>query len=488
MRLRNLLTQARNSRSCTATPPLPRYRQLPQPSDLIERRMKSLLSPLSLMLICWSATGAVALLTLMRLDDLPLVQTFMQREGLTTSTFGIVGLSWLLLALFVYAVGDLAAQITRPGRRPTGATADLNALARLTFAANLVLLGVTALWILVAAQKAGGLIQLAAAVYVDSLGARALLLENKLFTGMRLFYAALPATACLAAALLATGTLRRRACRLMWVILLVNTAALFILPIVMSQRLLLLQLLLSAYIAACIVKRRIFGLKWLTLAIGLFFALWVTREAITNPTMADGPLIVATQKLGFYVINDMWNAFAPLTSEIPHTYGGLTLEGLMFFTLTDSYFAQVLAPKMAALDSVLGGGEFPFLTAPFVDFGPFGGAAFIALSAFVIRLLYTRAPRSIPATAIYAQFGAALLFSSHSLYFTNQNFLFSLLLIGAISALGKYVSTPRQAPVESPTLPDSLMRHMAVFATSRPKKPRFTTRRTEPAKTTREPA
>lgn len=439
--------------------------------------MRDVLSPLTLLLLCWGLSGAGMAVTLAQLHRLDLVQTFMLREHLDHSVFGGAGLAWLLLA---YAVGDVAGRFSR--RRPGASGSQLNPThaAHLTFALNLVLLGVTALWILTAAAKAGGLINLAAAAYIDSLTTRDILLENKLFTGMHLFYAALPATACMAAALLDIGTLPRQARVMMVATLTCNTLALFVLPIVMSQRL-LLQLLLSAYIIACLVRGRLLGFGWMALAVGLFLGLWMAREAITNPMFNRSAIDIGLQKLAFYVVNDMWNAFAPLMVNIPHTWGGLNFEGVMFLALTDGYFAKFLTPRTEALDAVLGGGEFPFLTAAYVDFGPVLGALFIAVAAFASRRVFARARRSLGFAVVYAQIGAALLFSNHSVYFTHQNFLFSLILVALVMLLStRRRSAPLEHPAalplfrsrrrpanQTPPLPDSVMRHMAVFATQR---------------------
>ena len=162
------------------------------------------MSPLCLVFTCWGLTGLLAACTLAQLDRLDLVHTFMQREAITADVFGTAGLAWILLGLLAYAIGDLAARFEQRRASAPGPRIDLERMARMAFLANLALLAVTALWILSSAAKVGGLVQLAANVYVDSLTSRQVLLENKLFTGMRLFYAALPATACLAAALLAT--------------------------------------------------------------------------------------------------------------------------------------------------------------------------------------------------------------------------------------------------------------------------------------------
>ena len=390
--------------------------------------MRWALSPLSLLLICWGLSGAGAALTLAHLDRLDLVQTFMRREDLSLTALTSTGAAWLLLALLAYAVGDMAARISRRRPRIDKAQINLTHAAYLTFAVNLILLGVTALWIATAAAKAGGLIHLAAAAYIDSLTTRDLLLENKLFTGMRLFYAALPGTACLATALLCLGALPRHIRGLLVSILIGNTLALFILPIVMSQRLLLLQLLLSCYLVACLMRGRLVGWGWSLFAVAFFLALWLARESITNPMFDRSTLDIGTQKLAFYLVNDMWNGFAPLAVEIPHTWGGLSLQGMMFLTATDGYFAHILASRLEALQEVLGGGEFPLLTAAYVDFGPIFGALFLGFMGFGIRWIFCKAQHSIAFAVVYSQIGASLLFSSHSAYLMHHNLLFSVVL------------------------------------------------------------
>lgn len=457
------------------------------------RSSLSFLQPLLMIYLCWTLTGAAALWVLLNLRDMDLVQTFMRREGISPSVFGTAGLSWLIVGVFAYTVGDLAARHTRPSGKPVQARLSVNRAAVFTVYANILLLGVTCLWILTSAAKMGGLIGLAMAAYADSLTTRDLMLENKLFTGMRLFYAALPATACIAAGLLATGQLRASNRRWMIAVLSVNTVALLILPLVMSQRLLLLQLLLSAYFAACFVRGRLFGLHWGGLAIILFLALWVGREAITNPSIQRSAFDVAGQKLAFYVVNDMFNAFAPVSVPIHNTHGGLLLEGVMFMTFTDGYFLRLLAPRLEALDPVIGGGEFPFFTAAFVDFGAKGGALFITVTGFILRRIYARARSNFGWAIIYAQIAAALMMSSHSVYFVHQNFLFSAVLISVITLLAlkrpvrkmmdespmedavmePVFKTRRAASafhIPAPPLPESITQNLLVFTSRRKRK------------------
>lgn len=400
--------------------------------------MTSLFSPSNLVLTCWILTGLITGLTLGNLEIFDLVSLFMAREDLGVSTFKFTGFAWISLSMLVYLVGDLTARICLPHQVPTFVSFDLELTARIVFFVNLLLISVTCLWIMISAAKLGGLFNLISLAYIDSIVARDVLLGNKLFTGMRLFYAALPATGCMAAAILTMGTnnlLSSAARAFCFFTLGINVLALFILPMVMSQRLLLFQLLISSYLVTCLLRGKVTGLRWLVLAIILFLATWILRESITNAQIERSAIDIGIQKLAFYYVNDLWNGFAPLQAEIPHTLGGVSLRGFMFLTFTDGTFSQVLRPKMDQLDSVLGGGDFPFFTAAYVDFGPFFGAFFIGLCAFIFRIVYHKSRHSFIWACVYAQLGAALLFSTHGIYFTHQNFLFSIALIWTIHFL-----------------------------------------------------
>jgi len=406
--------------------------------------MMRALSPSNLMLICWGATIAIAGITLGNLKHFDLVALFMARENLDLTAFTLIGGIWITLSMLVYLIGDMAARASLKNAHTFMTNFDLERAAATVFGINLILITITCLWIILSAAKLGGLMNLVAMAYVDSTGARDILLGNKLFTGMRLFYAALPATGCLAAAILTMKTyqpLSRKAQFFCITTLSINVVALFILPMVMSQRLLLFQLLLSSYLVTCLLRRRVTGIAWLGLATVLFLTAWVLRESVTNALIERPILDIGMQKLAFYYVNDLWNGFAPLHIEIPHTLGGVSLRGFMFLTFTDGLFGQILEPKMARLDSVLGGGDFPFFTAAYVDFGPLLGALFIATCAFIFRTIFVKAHQSLVWACAYAQLGAALLFSTHGIYFTHQNFLFSIAIIGLIWLLVRGVSS-----------------------------------------------
>ncbi len=413
------------------------------------------LAPTSLIAICWGLTFVVAGLALALPGVFDLVPLFLYREALDMGAFTWLGGLWLVIGLCALTTGDLAARVALPEIAPYREALDLNRAARLTARTNALFLGVTLAWVSLTAMQEGGFAALIRLTTEDALGARDALLENKLFTGMRLFYAALPATGCLAAAILAAGgpALARRARRRCLRVLIGNGAALFLLPIVMSQRLLLLQFVLSAYIVTCLLRRRIVGLRWLAAGTFLFLAVWASREYLTNPHFERSALDIGLQKLAFYFVNDLWNSFAPLRSDIPPTLGAQTLHGAMVLSFTDGFFDPLLADRVWIADQARGGGEFSLLTAPYVDFGLFGGAIFLVCAGFAFRLAFHRASASLAGAAIYAQIGSALLFSSHGIYVTHQNCLFSFLVILAICRLGaRSANRPVMRPAASPVV------------------------------------
>jgi oligosaccharide repeat unit polymerase len=395
------------------------------------------LAPTTLVFACVAATLIFAGWTLSHLERFNLVALFMQRESLDVAVFTGIGFAWIVLSLLVLLAGDYVAQACLPAPPIFRPMVNLERAALVAFLANALLILVTLCWIAVSAQKVGGLVNLASMAYLDSLGARDLLLENKLFTGMRLFYAALPATGCFAAGILAAGhdQLSRQARMFCIITLLLNAVALFLLPLVMSQRLLLLQFLLSSFLITCLVQRRLVGVTWIGFGAIIFLASWVLRESATNPLIEGSGLNIGFQKLAFYFVNDLWNGFAPLQADIPHTFGAISLKGLMFLTFTQSTFSPLLETRLTNLDMVLGGGDFPFFTAAFVDFGAIGGAVFIASCAAIFRLLFHMSHHNLLWSCIYAQLGATLLFSTHGIYFTHQNFIFSIAVIVTINAL-----------------------------------------------------
>lgn len=261
---------------------------------------------------------------------------------------------------------------------------------------------------------------------------RAVLLDNTLFPGMRLCYAGFPTLACLCTALLASGTLSRTGRRRARRAFVLAGLILLCLPVVLSQRILLMQLLLSTYLAFCLARGRIRRLSWVILGIAAFLAVWSLRETLTNPTLADPALKIAGQKLASYYVNDLWNTFAPLETDIPYGFGAVSFRGPLILSGLDGFYDETFPGQIAALETARGGGEFSLFSGPYVDFGPVGGVLFVAATVYVARLAFHRARERLIWAVLYAQIGAALLFAPHANYLLHQNLIFGALLVWMI--------------------------------------------------------
>ncbi|MGB1387724.1 MAG: hypothetical protein ACPG61_02440 [Paracoccaceae bacterium] len=129
-------------------------------------------------------------------------------------------------------------------------------------------------------------------------------------------------------------------------------------------------------------------------------------------------------------------------ADIPHTYGALSFRGVLFLTFSEELIEGALKDRLAILSSLKGGGEFPLLTAPFVDFGVVGGVSVLMLFGFVCQVVYRVAHVRFLAAVVYAHIGAGLLFSSHAVYISHQNQLFGLILVFAIVRLSRVKAMP----------------------------------------------
>ncbi len=394
------------------------------------------LSPVMILGGTWIVTGIVVALALANPEGFDLTHLFIWQHDLDLAAFNPVAAGWAVLYLMVFAVAYAAFGFALPADNPTFThDIDIGLAARILWWVNLVFVGVTIIWVLISAHQVGGVRSLAALVRADANAARDVLLDNKLFTGMRLFYAALPATGCLAAAILALRDrhdLPRAATVACLGVIGINLLLLLTLPIIMSQRLLLLQFVFSTYVAACMVRGRLVAIYLIPLGFLAFATTWALHEAVTNPDLDRSVIDISAQKFAFYLVNDLWNTARPFDAEIPHTYGLFSLQFAMFFSLSDLYFYDLFADRIAALEALRGGGEFSLLSAPFVDFGPLGAALYLALIGSIARALFHYGRTNILWAAIYGQFATALLLSVHVNYAASQDFVFSVLVIALI--------------------------------------------------------
>lgn len=412
-----------------------------------------MISPVSLVLLIWALTLTVGLLPLAFPDSMELALYFVRRQnalagGIAEEITPIASL-WILLMLATFVLACKLAALALPRRpRPYDARTDLDHAARLTFAVNLAIVAIVLLWVLLTARQLGGFRALIVLVQLDVLEAREQLLGNKLFTGMRLLYGALPSTGTLAAALLAAhsraGGMSKVARRLCLFTLLLDLVLLMVLPIVMSQRLLLVLLIMGAYFSTCMVHRKLVGVQYVPLGVGLFLITWTLRESLSNATIDASAAAIGLQKLVFYFTNDLMNSFLPLNQgpDVEHAYGFFSFRFLLFFTQTEGFFQSLLAGKLEQINTVRGGGAWSIFVMPYVDFGPLGAAVYVATLGALSCYMFHRGVESVFRAAAYSHFASAFVLSTHTTYFANANFTAILLFTWLIAHLTKRRASP----------------------------------------------
>ncbi|NVK21500.1 MAG: oligosaccharide repeat unit polymerase [Kangiellaceae bacterium] len=415
------------------------------------------ISPLALVIGIWALTVAVAVLPFAFPDTFDIAAYLLGRQGLSSDDFTPLATYWLIVAFLVFVIATATTMVALPRPQDFETDTDFDRAARITFIVNTLFVGVTLLWVALSAMKLGGFRAMLILVQLDALEAREQLLDNKLFTGMRVIYASLPASGALAATLLAagrkTGKLSSHARKLCLISFLTNLVLLIFLPMVMSQRLLLLQLIMAAYFSVCLVHRRLVGLQYVPIGLGLFMVTWIGRESLTNANIQGSALNIGVQKLIFYFSNDLLNSFMPFNGEFEHTYGFFSLKFLMYFTQTEKFFGQLLEAQLISIDTVRGGGAWSIFTMPYVDFGAIGAAVYIAFLAVISTVVFYKGTQNVFWASAYGQFAGAYVLCTHTMYFANTNFVAMMLviaLIGGLSGRTSSAGSPDVAHVKAP--------------------------------------
>ncbi|NRB04125.1 MAG: hypothetical protein HRU30_12770, partial [Rhodobacteraceae bacterium] len=187
--------------------------------------MTRFVSPLNILCASWALTFGLAGVALAAPTTFDLLPELLWREDIDLARFTWTGAVWLCIALGTYAMADqITALVLRLRPSPHVAPPPVQ-LGRIVFWVNAAMFVILLLWIALAARKTGGPAGLIALAQTDALAARDVLLDGKLFPGMRLVYAGLSGTGALAMAALALPGARYEK-RLALAVILVNGALL----------------------------------------------------------------------------------------------------------------------------------------------------------------------------------------------------------------------------------------------------------------------
>ena len=418
---------------------------------MVRRRSLYILSPAPLILMAWLFMFAGVIWGYAARHDLPVLVRTMDLNGIGFD-FPLIGILWTVVCLALVLVLGFATTRPIPAKAQViGHPRDLSKAVTLAAGLHVVILIVVILWILLGARSVGGFGRLMAlAAEQETYIAKDAILDNKLFPGMRLLYTGLVGLglfgACVFAANLRSAERIRRDMRLGLGMFLASVVALSFLPIFLSQRILLIQMVLSTFVGVSMVSGRPFHFRYGALLGGLLFAVWSLREAVTVGAWASdySAARIGAEKLLYYLVNDFYNAVTPIASEFGHTLGLYTFNFVVFFTpFQDSIYAALEERNVATME-LRAGGVFPAFTAPYVDFS-WWGILFVIALILLFTWVFNRAHRSFTFSLIYGQLGGAMLLMPHTGWYSHQNFAFNIVMLLVLSAfIGR-----RKAPASS---------------------------------------
>lgn len=374
-------------------------------------------------------------------NDLPVLTRTMQLNGIGFN-FPATGIVWIGVCLMAVLIFGAAA--TRPiprEARVIARPADLSMAVTIAGLGHVVILVVVILWVLLGAQGVGGFDRLIAmAAQQETYAAREAILDSKLFPGMRLLYTGLICLGVFGASVFAVNFRKpgrvTRDMQIGALMFLTSAVALSLLPIILSQRILLVQMVLSTFVAVSMVAGRPFRLRYGIILGILLFAVWSLREAVTVGDWAGenySPVRIGAEKLLYYLVNDFYNAVGPFSKEFLNTWGVYSFKFLLYFTGTQDAIHAAMSDRIAAVEELRAGGVFPAFTAPFVDFS-WLGIVFVVAVIVLFTWVFNRAHRSFTFAIIYGQIGGALLLTPHVAWYSHHNFIFNILLTMLICA------------------------------------------------------
>lgn len=414
------------------------------PSQLMRKNRSLFLyafAPAPLILLSWTLVFLGVTYGYIKRDELMVLSRTMQLNGVEFG-FPLEGIAWISVCLLVVSV--LGSATIRPlprSIRSLGNPNDLSLAISLAALTQIVVVLVVILWITLGAISVGGFGQLIAmAAEQETVAAREAILENKLFPGMRLVYTTLISFGLFGAGVFVANINSshkiRRDMKLGVGMFLLSVVVLAMLPIFLSQRILLVHMILSTFIASSIIAGRPLRLRFGLIFAILLFSVWSFREAVTVGEWASEytNMRIGAEKLIYYFVNDFHNAVVPFSEDFEHTYGVYTFKFAVYLSGTEDIIGSAFRERIGAVEAFRAGGAFPAFTAHYVDFS-WMGAIFLAGLMVVFTWVFNAAQRSFTVALIYGQIGSALILSPHTPWYSHHNFVFNVLVILLIGAL-----------------------------------------------------
>lgn len=210
---------------------------------------------------------------------------------------------------------------------------------------------------------------------------------------------------------------------------------LFVLPLIVSRRVLLATAVFGSLVAYISVREDGLKLSYVYVPVLISFGLWTLQEVLVR-SVSDGFLLHGVHRILFYFSNDIGNVNRAVEHVTARSYGLNSFKFLtdyMFITdrLSDTYLTEL--QRQASVHKPAG--AWTLLGNPYVDFGWFGLLVLSGLG-FVSRAVYQKSQDSLLATQVYGLIAAGLILSWHYSLFSAPEMVFNVVILIIINKSG----------------------------------------------------
>jgi hypothetical protein len=400
-------------------------------------RFWTLISPMSVVILAWSIGLAGYFLGRYFRYELPYLRFLSAAVPEISTGYAFV---WLLTSLLAFFVGTIIAK-KRHRRVPivVSDTWSEDRAFRALVVAFLFISTVATLWVGVTVAKFG-IGALIALTNEQHMVARSIILDAA-FPGGRIVSGGFIAISVFSATLMAAPRDRplgwKRKLQL-GAMFFVGMAYLALIPILISGRINFFAAVIGSYIGVCIVKRRLYGFKYLPIAALLMTVVWGAKEYFTLKHVTTvSAWDQAYQGALFYYFNDVSNGLNIIGNlNGYYSWGWESARFGYFFTLTDDFGLARALRNSEYTGDIKTAGEYPLMMGPYVDFG-FMGLVWLGIIGFACQSAYIKAYLDTRYAALYGLVFAALAMCVHASYITNHDIVFNCIVVAILARFSR---------------------------------------------------
>lgn len=409
------------------------------------RLTKQYISPTSLFLATWSIALIAAYFGPKEI--------VYQRYGVVRKTFTLEGMVWIIACTIVFLAGvwfanrklvmirSLVLPFSNKNREGWESWKI-----RSGFIPSLVIgcsiISLLIYWTILAITEIGSIPSFFISLTQNWHSTGDLWIAQKPFIGARLAYTGLVSVAIFASSGLAYikyGNLR--AVNNIWVWLvqfLLGVFPLMILPLFVSQRVLLATAIFGSIITYVAIRPNGISVKFPILGGLLGFTVWTAQEIVRvgfSPGAIFSSISYGVDRLLLYFSNDIGNLNRGLAFVTEHTYGLRSFKFIFrYLFVKDTMKSQFFESFYSTIGNYKAGGTFTALGEPYIDFGVFGLFLIFAWG-YGSQLTYLCSKQSVFCAQLYGLLGASIVLSWHFAILSNVYFWFNIALLSIYSVI-----------------------------------------------------